>query len=373
MVVWWSVFAYMIIISGIGMMIYKGSRDTSVGLIDESPSEQYKSIGLFMALMTFVLLVFFSGQRSWIFDTTEYQYTYTHGYEGNISEIRDVISGTNQAKSPLYSISLILFKWITHGTYNDWFTLIALVQCVGLVLLFYKYSVNFTFSVFLFFSSSCFLWIVNGMRQFLAVTIVLFFFEWILKRKTIKFFVLIFILYFLHSSVILWIPVYFIVNYKPWSKKFVLFTAVLLIALLYLSKSSVLQDTDYSYVNSADTGVNPLRVIVMSVPAILSFIYRERLKLLDDNTYNTIINISIICSGCFIVGMFTNGFVARLAVYFQIFNYLALPWIFKNLINKDLSRILTICCIIGFMLYFCYDMYVTHNGIYLSENLKIFS
>lgn len=372
MVVWWSVFAYMIIISGIGMKIYKNKKQTDLGPVDDSSAKNYKSIGLFFALLSFVLLAYFTGQRSWIFDTFEYQYAYENTFKGEFSEITDIINGTSDVKGPLYCILLILFKGLTHGTYNDWFTFVAIIQCLALALLFYKYSVNFTFSVFLFFTSSCFLWLLNGMRQFLAATIILYFFDWIVKRRTIPFLIVVICLYFIHSSAIFWIPVYFIVNFKPWSKKHVTLTVLLIAALYLVSKSSALQDTDYAYINSSDSGVNPFRVIVMSLPAILSLIYRKDISTIDDNIYNIIINISVVCSGCFIAGMITNGFVARIAVYFQLFIYLLLPWLLKEVVNEYVSKTMTIACIIGFIAYFCYDMYVAGNGIYQSANLSIY-
>ncbi|MDO5124491.1 MAG: EpsG family protein [Eubacteriales bacterium] len=368
--VWWGVFAYMIVISASGMIIHKGRKSGNSLAVDVNDSKKYQSIGLFMAFLSFALLVFFVGQRSWIFDTTDYQFTYTNGFTGDFSEIKYILEGKSDTKSPLYNIILIAFKGITHGSYNAWFTFIAIIQCVGLAILFQKYSVNYTFSIFLFFSSSCFLWLVNGMRQFLVATIVFMFFDLIAKKKTVPFLILIFILYFIHSSVLFWIPVYFIIRFKPWSKKFILSTLSLAILLFLVSNTSLLQETDYSYVGEETTGVNPLRVIVMSVPVILSFVFRKQIAEEDDPVYNLIINLSFICSACFIVGMFTNGFVARLAVYFQVFNYLSLPWLMKKIdTESSWIKYLSIVC---FMAYFLYDMYVVGNGIYKSDNLRIF-
>jgi hypothetical protein len=69
--------------------------------------------------------------------------------------------------------------------------------------------------------------------------------------------------------------------------------------------------------------------------------------------------------------MFSNGIVGRIPIYFQMFNYLLLPWLLKNAFDEDTSKTITTCCIIGFMAYFCYDMYIAGNGIYQSANLHI--
>lgn len=364
MVVWWSVFAYMIIVSGIGMMLYNNGKQTNIGSVDDFSAKSYKSIGLFFALLSFALLVYFSGKRTWIFDTSEYIYSYNVN-PSDLSYVKDIITGKVDLKGPGYFVLLTIFKSLTGADYSAWFTFIAIIQCTALAIFFYRYSVNFTLSCYLFFSSSCFLWLVNGMRQFLVATIVLFFFDWIKQKKIIPFVILIILLYTIHSSVLLWIPVFLLVNYKPWSKKFIILAASLMVFILLISKSGLFNDSEYEYVsNDSFEGVNPLRVIVMSIPAIIAFIKRKKIEKKATIEINVLINLSVICAGCFIIGMFSNGFVARLAVYFQVFNYVLLPWLLKNAFDEDTSKIITTFCLIGFMGYFCYDMYIAGNGIY---------
>ena len=144
MPVWWGIFAYMMIISALGVFTYKKKKlSVSIGPVDDSSFEDYKSIGLFFALTTFVLLVFFAGKRSGIFDSMDYQYSYENYYSFDLSQITDIITGKVKEKGPLFKILLILFKHFTHGTYNDWFTFVALIQCLSIALFLYKYSVDF--------------------------------------------------------------------------------------------------------------------------------------------------------------------------------------------------------------------------------------
>lgn len=376
MPIWWITFAYMLIVSGIGMAFYNNriKNTANLGPVDDSNKYEEKTIGLFFALATFALLVYFVGQRSYIFDTYDYQYAYTNYYTTELSQITGIWNGTIPGKGKLYMTILVLFKHFSGGAdYNAWFTFIAIIECTSIALFLYKYSINNTLSIYLFFTSGCFLWLVNGFRQFLAVSFVLFFVDWIKQRKTIPFFIVIILAYFVHSSAILWIPVYFLIYLKPWTKKFILLSLLFTVALLFISTSSLLDDTDYSYLNTGEfsNGVNPIRVLVMAVPAIIAFVKRKDIEKKTSSFINIWINISVIITECYIVGMFTNGIVGRIGIYFQFFNYLLLPWLLKNAFDEYMSKIITTACIVGFALYFCYDMFIAGNGIYQSINLNL--
>lgn len=370
---WWGVFAYMLIVSIFGMAMYKNKvQNATVGPVDDSSSVvNYKSIGLFFALATFALLVYFAGQRSGIFDTGDYQYSYDHYFTEDLGQITDIITGARSEKGPLFKILLILFKHFTHGTYNDWFTFVALIQCVSIALFLYKYSINFTYSVYFFFTTSTFLWLVNGIRQFLAVAVILFFVDWVKERKTVPFIIVIVIAYFIHSSALLWIPVYFIINFEPWSKKFIILSAIITIALYIYTRTSALEDSEYSYLNNVEyrNGVNPIRVLVMAMPSLMAFIRRKEINVDDKPFIKFWINLSVLTTECYLVSMFTSGVMGRMPIYFQMFNLLLLPWLLKNGFDESMGKSILIASLIGYFAYFWYDMYIAGNGQYVSNSL----
>jgi hypothetical protein len=374
MPVWWGTFAYMMIVSFIGMFIYKSKKaSATLEPVEDGKTEQYKNIGLFFALATFALLVFFVGNRSMIHDTQEYQYHYDMFYSDNLSQITDIINGTNKGvKGPLFYIYLVLFKHFTHGTCNDWFFSLAIFQAVSLAVFLYKYSVNFIYSVYLFYMTSGFVWMINGIRQFLAIALILYFVDWIFKRKTIPFFVVVLIAYLIHSASLLWIPVYFIVNYKPWSTNFIVSTSIFTVGMIILSRSSLLNETEFSYlISDPNAGINPFRIAVFSVPAVIAFIRRKEIEKITDKTIDITINLSVICAACYLVGFFSNGVVARIAAYFNPFLYILLPWLMKKVFDESMGKTITMVSLVAFFAYFCYEMYGAHNGIYASNILGL--
>ncbi len=377
MPVWWSIFAYMIFISAVGMMFYKSKKEQRAALMSattgESIPEDTKTIGLFFAFLSFALLVFFVGQRSWISDTTIYQAQYDEN-SGNLSQIGDMLFNLDY-KGSMFYILMVLFKHFINGTYNDWFTFLAAIQSIPIILLFYKYSINYLYSVFLFISGSSLIWYTNGIRQFLAAALVLLFANNLINRKSLRFFIVVFFAFFIHSSAIFWIPVYYIVNYKPWSKKFIVYSIILAVALFLYSRSSYLSDTEYSYLTSGQytfEGVNPLRVIVMSIPAILAFTQRVKIKGKTNPYIDLCINLSVITAECYIVGMFTSGIVGRMPLYFQFFGFILLPWLIKNGFEEDMGKTINIVLIVMYFAYFYYEMVINGSGVYVSDSLNIF-
>lgn len=374
MPVWWTILAYTVAMSFFGTLIYNSSKKTSPEAgIDSLHAENQRKISLFFAFVSFALLVFFVGQRSYIFDTYQYQYAYDNYYTGDLSQIKDLFSAENTDKGKGYTFLLILFKHFLHGTANDWFTFLAIFQIIPVVLFFYKYSVNFTLSSYFFITSGCVLWLVNGVRQFLAVTLILYFVDWIFKKKTFPFIIVVLIAATVHNTAVLWLPVYFLIHLKTWSKKFVISSFILTVCAFFLINSSLFNDTNYSYIGtSGGSGVNPLRVLFMSIPTCLAFYFRNDIKSKTNRNADICVNISVICTEMYIVGMFTNGVVGRLPIYFELFNYILLPWMLENAVNEVTKKTIKLCLIVLFMLFFSYNMIIAGNGVYNSSSLNLF-
>lgn len=373
MIVWLSAILFSLLISVIGMKIYNSKKEVATIDAKSFNCEDFRTISFFFALLSFALLIFFVGQRSWIFDTSTYMHLFDNILSSDLGQIKDVLNqDLPQYKGKGYCIAIILFKHYISTDCNMWFTFVAVVQCVGIAVFYSRYSIDFFYSIFLFYFTSCFLWTVNGMRQFLAVSIILMFSHLILERKMLPFLIVVFLAYTIHTSAIMMILVYFCVNDNAWSKKSLFKLTIVFIALVVYVFGFSSDNSEYSYITSdVYSGVNIFRVIVMSIPTGLAFIYRKEISKKAPKEINLLINLSILCSFCFVLGLFTNGMIARIALYFQVYTYVLLPWILKNGLGKN-SKEIKIVITILLIAYFSYDMFVAGNGIYQSSNLKIF-
>ena len=180
------------------------------------------------------------------------------------------------------------------------------------------------------------------------------------------------------------IPAYFIVDSEPWSKRTMLFIACIILAMMFTSQftgllDTVVENTDYASsmaeFKDKDDGTNPIRILVESVPIIIAFLYRDRIKDKLTPIIKISINMSLISSGVYIISKIARSGVmlGRLPIYFSLYNLILLPWLIKFVFENNEKRLMNFMMIIGYCSFFYYQMVVTWNGVgYVSNVLKIF-
>jgi transmembrane protein EpsG len=275
-----------------------------------------------------------------------------------------------------FKILEIVFKEIVSSNYHAWLMFIAIVTGMCIAITFYKYSHNYFYSVFLFLATTDFSWLMNGIRQFLAVAIIFAATPLIKENKWFKFILIVLLASAIHGTALMMIPIYFFARGKPWtSRTLFLFAGVLLIMFFTSSFTNILEDvfaeTKYENIGDQfmqDDGVNPIRVLVFSITTILSFVARNRLPK-DDILINIFINMSLVTSGLYLIAMVTSGILlGRLPMYTQLYQYMLLPYIIDNLFEKRTKSLIYTASIILFLLYFK----IASKGFYYSSDLTGF-
>lgn len=220
-----------------------------------------------------------------------------------------------------------LIKIIFGSNTIVYFLILALLQSIVLVAVYRKYSSQYLVSIFLFVASTDYLsWMFNGIRQFTAVTLLFAATGLMLKKKWISTLVIILLASTIHQSALLMIPIVIIAQGKAWNKRSVIFLVAAMIAIVFVNQftnilDSMMQETQYANVVSdwnewGDDGTNVLRVLVYSIPTILSLIGIKYIQAEDDPVINFCTNMSIISTGIYIISMFTSGiFIGRLPIY----------------------------------------------------------
>ena len=176
-----------------------------------------------------------------------------------------------------------LIKIIFGSNTIVYFLILALLQSIVLVAVYRKYSSQYLVSIFLFVASTDYLsWMFNGIRQFTAVTLLFAATGLMLKKKWISTLVIILLASTIHQSALLMIPIVIIAQGKAWNKRSVIFLVAAMIAIVFVNQftnilDSMMQETQYANVVSdwnewGDDGTNVLRVLVYSIPTILSLI-----------------------------------------------------------------------------------------------------
>lgn len=268
-----------------------------------------------------------------------------------------------------FSVLTVALKCIIGNSDILFFLIIAAVQILCIVYVCRKYSCNYWLSIFLFVASDYMGWVHNGMRQFLAITMIFAATELLLKKKYFPLFMIILVASTFHASALFMLPVIFIVQGKAWNKKSVLCIIACILVLFFVDRftdilDSALSATQYSGMVSdwkewQDDGTNPIRVLVYSFPMLLSFVGYKQIKATDDKLINISVNFSILTSGIALISMVTSGiFIGRMVEMVSLWALLILlPWELKNLFVIDSSRLVSLFTVVGYVAFFYYQMH----------------
>lgn len=320
------------------------------------------------AWIVFVPLLIWTMNRGNIGDTYSYKIMFSDIPVG-IRNIPSYIASISKDRG-FYLFSAII-KSVIGERVELYLLIIALLQVGLLIRVYRKYSYNYVISFFLFIASTDYIsWMFNGIRQFVAVTITFACFEFILEKKYVHAIIGILFATLFHGSALLVIPFIFICQGKAWNKKTMLFIVAVLVAVMYVNQftnilESVLAETQYENVVSdwqmwEDDGTNILRVLVYSVPAILSLVGIRYIKKADNPIVNICTNMSIVSAGIYVVSMFTSGiFIGRLPIYFSLYSYILLPWEIENMFEEKSKKIIYVFMIIAYIAFY----YVGISGV----------
>lgn len=327
-------------------------------------------VNLFFALITFSVIIFFASLRSSVADTGAYISMFK-SYPSDLSQIDGLLNGVAK-RYPGFLVLTVLLKKFT-SDYNVWFTIIAVISGICVMIPLYKYSSNFGVSAFLFMASCQFSWMFNGMRQFLVASIIFACTGLVLRRKFIPYAIIVCLLSTIHTSALILIPMYFIVTGEPWNKRTMLFVGGIILAILFTSKftgmlEDVVENTDYATsmeeFKETDDGTSIMRIAVESVPVIIAFVYRNRIKDKLTPIIKLSINMSLVASGLYVISKIARSgiMLGRLPIYFSMYNLILLPWLIKNIFNKEEKRLVYYLMIILYLVFFYYQMVITWNG-----------
>lgn len=334
-------------------------------------SQNYTKPDKYIAFIIFAYIIFWVGMRNRFVDTAAYIRSFNAAEWSDISTL-DFSFNSGWG----FRLLEIVFKECISSNKQAWLMFLAVVSgaCVGIT--FYKYSKNYFYSVFLFLATTNFTWMMNGIRQFLAVTLLFAATPLIEKKKWFKYFILVLVCSTIHGTALMMIPIYFFVRSKPWKANTLLLLTGVLFVLFFTSSftnllENAFEETKYEDIGEkflVDDGVNPIRVLVYSVTTILAFMARKVLPQ-DDVKINIFVNMSLVTTGLYLIAMATSGLLlGRLPMYAQLYQYMLLPYVIDKLFESRTKILVYIASIILFLLYFK----ISSGGIYYSSDMTGF-
>lgn len=323
----------------------------------------------YAAIALAIPYVIWAGFRTNYFgDTALYRRTFNNAPD-TIRQISSYLA--ENTKDQGFSVLMIVIKSIFGNSDALFLVLIAVIQMFCIVYVYKKYSSNYWISMFLFIVSTDYLsWMHNGMRQFLAVALIFSCFGLMLKKKYIPLICVILLASTIHGSAIMMLPLVFIVQGKAWNKKTLLFAAAIVVAIAYIDVftpflDEMLAETQYSdmitnEIWTNDDGTNILRVLVYSVPAILSLLGKKYVDAADNPVINMCVNCSIITMALYFLASVSSGiYIGRLPIYTTLQGYIAVPWLIDHMFTKRSAQIIYLGMIGAFLVFFYYQMHFT--------------
>ena len=322
------------------------------------------------AVIVFAPIIWMAATRAWIGDTYNYSQSFLN-MPNSFSEIPAYVASITKDKG-YYAFVAILKQFIGNSTVR-YFLAIALIQGGVLIYTYRKFSCDYVMSIFLFVASVEYIsWMFNGIRQFTAVVIIFAATSLMVKRKNLTLIIIVLFASLFHQSAVIMIPLILIAQGEAWNKKSLFFIGLIIIALIYIDRFTAFlndslehtQYTGYLTMNdlAGDDGANPIRALVYSVPAIISFFKRDYIRSKNDSALNICVNMSIATAGIYWMSVFTSGIlVARLTGYCCLYNYILLPWEMNYCFEGSNKRLMKIGVISSYLFYYYYQMSVLYN------------
>lgn len=320
----------------------------------------------FTAMVTIAVLTYVAAMREMNFQDTS---SYAIDYMKTVGSWDNVIKTfQREGKDRGFYTSVVLLRMLIGDNYRIYFAVIAGFCLLCVVSVFRRHSCNFFMTVFLFLASGEYVqWTHNGVRQFIAVAMTFAATDLLLEKKFLHYLAVVLFASTFHASALIMIPMSYVVQGPAWNKKSMLMVLAVVVVgsssnLLLDLVESVMENTQYAgdIRNMMSTrGTGTMRVLVFSVPPLLSLLVLPKIRTLDVPLINLSVNMSIASMGIYIASMFTSGiYIGRLPVYCSLYNYILLPWIINRSFEKTSAVLVMLLAMGCYMYFYYYQMHV---------------
>ena len=327
-----------------------------------------------LVFLTVIYMLVLIGLRSGVGDTN----AYINIFENLPNRLTIDVFNSFEKDIGFFTLS-VLFKQFVTQDYHLWLLTISLISGFLITKTIYRYSSNFYYSVFLFIVSLNMVWMLNGMRQFLALSIIFGNINYLLNNKNIKFFIIVLIAATIHITALFALLAFALIKTKPFSLKMIAIIVIILFIGINLDRiasifSIVLEDSAYEgYLDVAanSAGSNILRTFVGLAPIVLAFFGRKTFY--KNKFVSFLVSMSIVSALLYFISSLTGGIlIGRIPVYFDMFNIILIPWLIENMFERKSSIIMYIVVAICYLTFFHMKATYGMNLNYVSDVLNLY-
>lgn len=344
------------------------------GLTVGSGSHRRVTWGFALFAMSYMVIVI--GLRNGVGDTPAYIRMFQELPENIYPGILDEFD-----KDKGFFLLSTLFKQLISTDFHPWLFCIAAISGVAVAAGLRRYSEDYLFSVLLFILSIQFVWMLNGIRQFIAVSIFFANTRLIVERKTWRFLFLALCLATIHVTALIMIPIYFICTSKPWSGKMILVCILILAVGLSIDRiaevfSFALEDSTYEgYIDAMATsdGSNFLRFLVAAAPPAFALFCNRYVVAAKDPMVDLAVNMSVFSAICYYIATLSGGvLIGRVPIYFDLYNLILLPWLVHHCFERRSQKLVAAGLIALYGLFYYFKMVQGLGMDYYSDIITFF-
>lgn len=319
-------------------------------------------ISKFLFLCSFFIVFLFSGLRYNVgTDFGMYEEIFVYSHSSSIIRLAEIYD---------MEIGWIILNKLSSLIGNDP-QIIFLVSSFIIIGNFYififnhKDNINIGLSIFIFLT----IFLIpsfNGIRQFMAMSILLYSFDYMKKKSFLKFLVVVFIASLFHATSLIMLPIYFLFKYKFSFKLYLLISVLTSIIFLY---NSILEfivshfpqfEKFERYISDGILYINYIELIYILVLTICFCIYRKFIRSQDSYVYNYFYLYFI--SIFFTTFSYFTTYAVRLSYYFLFSHLVLAPFIVKKQTKRYNKYILLTAFILYYSFYFFYYfIYLGHH------------
>ncbi len=307
-------------------------------------------------ILPIVFFTVFVALRKTIGDT----YFYMHSF--------NLMPDYNQVKIEYFFTGMFgFFQNIIRNMTDDpqWLIAFSAVFSIPVpLIILYKYCPRFEMAIYMFVAFSYLGGAMNGMRQYMAASIVLLGTKYLFSIKRtdfIKYAVIVLLAYCMHNSAIIMLPLYFVVRRRAWQISSYLIilgsiVGVIIFDAILPSFLSALEQTSYAnysengwFTSGQEGGSSLVRVMFIAYPLVVAYMNRERLKMLG-HIGDILANIVFIDVAIYMIAMY-NWIFARLAIYLAIYFIIFVIWVVNYAVKPKDRSIFVFATVVLYFLY----------------------
>lgn len=237
-------------------------------------------------------------------------------------------------------------------------TVVSFVSLFPISYIYKKFSKNICFSYIIFASFVVYHFTFSGLRQAIAIGIIVFSFDFVVRKKIIPFFLCVFAASLFHSSAVIFIIFYPLCNWMKLTDRKFLIGIVIGVAIIFSLKPileilipMIFGENKYMGYIEKDTVPAYNLIIIIFATFLFTFIVKNPSKQLQD--YRVAVFCAVMCQA---LGLISST-ATRIGYYFIPFIALAIPQALFEAHKSKAFKNLTTCGITAFMIFFFFYAY----------------